>query len=1098
MISSFDVLQMQSGLQNSFMVTNQQLYQAGNPYMSPAPRHNLPYTPFSYRGNENGYGAGNAAGMGAVGGMQTAYNVANIGIGAAGAFAGYKMGGLRGAMRGGMMAGGPMLTAGMALGGHVFGNMYEGAQEQQAIQSTLGRNFSFINGGSRTGRGFSRQDTKSISDFVREMQSVPELMTSMNELNQIMQKVSQMGVMGGVRSAQEFQKRFKDTVSTLKDVSKIMATTMEDATKFFEEARRSGIYNPSMVRQNAMQRQFTAGMTGMSQDQIGALQFAGSQISFGYGGTRGSGAQSALRSARQIGMANELGILSNERIEELTGMGGGAGISAMATSLTDASQRMAIGGLGTAMSIALGQQDKSGKFTGALDESLVQKVRMGGISKNELLALARRKTSSRASKMSFKANEGMLRSEMASQVGAEGIAMELGDVLGGAGFSNPDALNIVMQKYGVDERQAKIITELGQRMPEIQRELGSRGQTEGRRIAEQSYMKENLSNEAIKRKIYKRLENTFSEPFKHMGANISNAVASYVDNFMDSLIDRYSVNVSKEVSSLASGSLSGDSSARSKMATMIKEAGSSPFQDMPLKASMGESLLSTVTGSSSDKLNKLGIMEGLKSKGLATERQSLVKGFLGTSQESLGLIQTNQQVAATKKYFGDLQNYGSAGFASKIKGDDKFALDTYNLSKGISGILKEHGADLKNMSQMERVKFIKDKLGESKGLLNTNEFALKRILDKGGTIEELISHAQRQEGMQDYLGSVNFNKLSSEFYGSGEFGTAGQLSDAERTARSSLAGAFKDSSQVESLLSSDTKERQLFLAAAKGDPDAVKLLTREMSAKDREGLLSKFGIKEGSLESLQKLYGGAKGDTKGLATSLSTAINRSSLGGLAAQYRRQGSDILRRAESGGLGGPEKELIEKFAGRLQGVSSGEALEDLLYGKGSGEMSYLLDSVSGLKGEAKQKALDALGEGAGAAIGFGESVARKAQRRGGLAELKKSLPEELQKYVDEHAKGGALSAKDAQELGRMARDKSYAGSLSASGEVKKQDVQSSFNREMLDKLNIFAQTTNQFANLVVQATPQLDANVKAAQANVESASQSVQSLPSGKTR
>jgi hypothetical protein len=62
MISSFDVLQMQSGLQNSFMVTNQQLYQAGNLYMSPAPRHNLPYTPFSYRGNENGYGAGNAAG----------------------------------------------------------------------------------------------------------------------------------------------------------------------------------------------------------------------------------------------------------------------------------------------------------------------------------------------------------------------------------------------------------------------------------------------------------------------------------------------------------------------------------------------------------------------------------------------------------------------------------------------------------------------------------------------------------------------------------------------------------------------------------------------------------------------------------------------------------------------------------------------------------------------------------------------------------------------------------------------------------------------------------------------------------------------------
>jgi len=1086
MISSFDVLQMQSGLQNSFMVTNQQLYQAGNPYMSPAPRHNLPYTPFSYRGNEHGYGAGNAAGMGAVGGMQSAYNVANIGVGAAGAFAGYKMGGLRGALRGGLAAGGPMLTAGMALGGHVFGNMYEGAQEQQAIQSTLGRNFQFINGGSRTGRGFSRQDTKSISDFVREMQSVPELMTSMNELNQIMQKVSQMGVMGGVRSAQEFQKRFKDTVSTLKDVSKIMATTMEDAGKFFEEARRSGIYNPSMIRQNAMQRQFTAGMTGMSQDQVGALQFAGSQISFGYGGTRGSGAQSALRSARQIGMANELGILSNERIEELTGMGGAAGISSMATSLTDASQRMAVGGLGTAMSIALAQQDKSGKFTGALDESLVQKVRMGGISKNELLSMARRKTSSRASKMSFKANEGMLRSEMASQVGAEGIAMELGDVLGGAGFNNPDALNIVMQKYGVDERQAKIITELGQRMPEIQRELGSRGQTEGRRIAEQSYMKENLSNEAIKRKIYKRLENTFSEPFKHIGANISNAVSSYVDNFMDTLVDRYSVNVSKEVSSLASGSLSGNSKSQAKMSAMIKDAGS--LAPGGVSVSTGSSMLSALTGDRTDNMRRHDTLQGLVGKGLAFS--------VGDT-----IVQNEQEIERTKRYFGDLQAGTNKGFADKILKDDGFAEDAGRLSKEVGNIIKSSGTELKGMSQTDRVKFIKDKL--SSGLFSRSRASLISLEKQGASIEEIISHAQRQAGVTDNLGAVNFNKLSSELYGTGDFGTAGDLQKAEEAARKAMAGQYGDkSSEVEALLKGDTAGRSLFLTATaggEGKDEAIRLLTKDLSTEEKEKLMAKFGIKEGELEGVQSAYGGAKGsDTSAWAKDVRRSINRSAVGGLAAQLRRQGIDISRRLDASGLGGPEKDLIAGFAGKLSGLTSKDKLSEFFSGKGSGELSYLLDSVSGLKGDARQKALDALGEGAGAAIGFGESVARKAQRRGGLEELKKSLPEELQKYVDDHAKGGSLSAKDAQELGRMARDKSYAGSLSAAGEVKKQDVQSSFNREMLDKLNIFAQTTNQFANLVVQATPQLDANVKAAQANVESSSKQVQSLPDGKTR
>jgi hypothetical protein len=294
----------------------------------------------------------------------------------------------------------------------------------------------------------------------------------------------------------------------------------------------------------------------------------------------------------------------------------------------------------------------------------------------------------------------------------------------------------------------------------------------------------------------------------------------------------------------------------------------------------------------------------------------------------------------------------------------------------------------------------------------------------------------------------------------------------------------------------------LFLTATaggEGKDEAIRLLTKDLSTEEKEKLMAKFGIKESELEGVQSAYGGAKGsDTSAWAKDVRRSINRSAVGGLAAQLRRQGIDISRRLDASGLGGPEKDLIAGFAGKLSGLTSKDKLSEFFSGKGSGELSYLLDSVSGLKGDARQKALDALGEGAGAAIGFGESVARKAQRRGGLEELKKSLPEELQKYVDDHAKGGSLSAKDAQELGRMARDKSYAGSLSAAGEVKKQDVQSSFNREMLDKLNIFAQTTNQFANLVVQATPQLDANVKAAQANVESSSKQVQSLPDGKTR
>jgi hypothetical protein len=553
---------------------------------------------------------------------------------------------------------------------------------------------------------------------------------------------------------------------------------------------------------------------------------------------------------------------------------------------------------------------------------------------------------------------------MASQVGAEGIAMELGDVLGGAGFSNPDALNIVMQKYGVDERQAKIITELGQRMPEIQRELGSRGQTEGRRIAEQSYMKENLSNEAIKRKIYKRLENTFSEPFKHIGANISNAVSSYVDNFMDSLVDRYSVNVSKEVSSLASGSLSGSSKAQSKMAAMIKDSGS--LSPGGVSVGTGEAGLAMLTGQATDKMKRYDTLQGLVGKGLAFS--------VGDT-----IVQNEQEIERTKRYFGDLQAGTNKGFAEKVLKSDSFAEDAGRLSKEVGKIIRESGADMKGMSQMDRVQFIKKKLSE--GLFSRSRASLISLEKQGASIEEIISHGQRQAGVTDNIGAVNFNKLSSELYGTGDFGTAGDLQKAEEQARQAMAKQYGGkSSEVEALLKGDTAGRSLFLKATmggEGSEDAVKLLTKELPTEEKEKLMAKFGIKESDLEGLQSMYGGAKGsDTSAFAKDVMRSINRSSVGGLAAQLRRQGIDISRRLESSGLGGPEKDLIAGFAGKLSGLTSKDKLTEFFSGKGSSELSYLLDSVSGLKGEAKQKALDALGEGAGAAIGFGESVTKDA--------------------------------------------------------------------------------------------------------------------------
>lgn len=1080
MISSYEVNSLQASQISALQAQQSYTLAQNQPYgFNGFSGHNLPSGGFSFNGSATGYSTGNSIGQGAVNSAQGVFKGASYATTGLAAATGYRLGGTGGALRAGLAAGGVLGGIGFAAGGHVFGNMSEGASELASTQQTLGANFQFGNAGSRTGRGFSRSDAKAVSDTIREMSSLPELLSSYGELNTIMGKISQMGVMNNLRNVADVSKKFKETINTLKEISKTMETDLTGALKYYEESRKSGLYSPQMMKMNMGQRQFTAGLTGMDQGQIGQLQMMGSQIAFGYGGTRGSGAQSALRSARQIGMANEMGLLSNDRIAELTGQEGAAGIASMAGTLTDASQRMSQGGLGTAMSIALAKQ-KNGRFTGELDQELVDKVRMGGISKSELLSLARKKTSSKASKMSFKDNENLLRSEMASQVGAEGIGMELQDILGGAGFNNPDATGILMKRFGVDEKQAKIIQEMGNNLPQIQRELGSKAQMEGRRQAEQSYLKENMSTEAIKRKFMKRMENTFSEPFKHLGANMSNAVGQYVDDFMDGLLGRYSTNITKETSNLAGGALGGSAGSQSRLASMLGGIGKMDLSRGRTNYSTGDSIIAALTGTRSNDMNRYDALNSLVGSGLA-------------SSGSGGIAQTNEQIAATKRRFADIQEgkFGDrlsgkealpAGFSKGYGGhlfSGKGLQGLNEAQNSISGIIQEHGSELRKMSQMERVQFIKGKLGPG---------AAQRLLSTGTSIEDLIASAQDKHGIKDNLGSVNFNKYSAELYGTGDFGSAKDLQLAESSARSNLSKQFgNQSSQVEALLKTDGKARDLFLKASGGDEDAKKLLTKELSTQEKEKLMSKFGITESQLESVQDMYGGAKGKAITGADKLTTAINRSSVGGLAAQLRRQGNDIAGRAGSMHLLSGQygaKDQIAALANSLSGLTDADSLGKFLGGDGSKQIDAALNAASGLKGKQRELALAALGEGASSAIGFGSYISKAAERKGGLASLKGKIPEELLKEFEGRAHGGRLSHKDADELGHKARNTAYGSSLSASGNVVAKEVQ--YQKELGENLNRFAQTTSQFAQLVVQATPQLDASVKKAQAAVTESS------------
>lgn len=480
----------------------------------------------------------------------------------AGAIGGGLMGGVGGAMLG--WGAGGIVGAGI---GHVASSFMEGAHEQSAMERTLSQ-FQHANGASRTGRGFTRNDSMQIGNMVRQMERIPEMLTSFGELNRLMDKMGQMGLMQGVRDAGEFMRKFKDTVGVLKDLSKVMGSTMEGALQAFGEARMSGFYSKGDITKNVLNRQFTASLTGMNQGQIGALQTYGAEMGHSTGGSRRSGARHMLRTAGQLGMANQMGILSNDQIMEMTGKEGAEGLQDLSAQMTQLGYQMGNSNVGQALTLALGEM-KDGRYTGRMDEGLVSRVRSGELSLSELKSLARSKASTRGAKLSFAAHKQRLRSEMVGAVGSEGIGMQLQEILGERGWQNPDAQNLVMQRFGASEEQANLLQQLMPNLQDVGTEMRTQGGQQARQQARNAVMRERYSWDAIKGRIGKKIAHHTTDWAKDLGASVRDSFQNFADDFIDEVAGSYTATLSQNSAHLVRDAMMGSKHARSSLSGMI-------------------------------------------------------------------------------------------------------------------------------------------------------------------------------------------------------------------------------------------------------------------------------------------------------------------------------------------------------------------------------------------------------------------------------------------------------------------------------------------------------------------------------------------------
>lgn len=949
----------------------------------------VPYAPrqqagFSYGGSSPfGYGLGNqwgAAGTAALGGagqfglgaLGIAGGLGLLGRGASLALDPFSAGmagfsaargigmGMMGGLGVGAMAAGAV-AAPMMFAQHALGSMVTGAQEQAGINQSLGQ-FNFINSGSRSGRGFTRQDSMAIGSMVRELQAIPEMMTSMSELTRILDRMGQSGMMQGVRDAGEFQKRFKETIHVLKDVSKMMGSTMEEAMQAFQESKQAGFYSPQAIKQNIMQRQIVGGLTGMNQQQVAQMQGYGAEVSHQMGGSRMGGARGITRIAGELGMANQMGLLTNEQLMEMTGQEGAAGIQALAGSLNDAGQRMGRSSLGTAMTLALGET-KDGRYTGNMDQDLVQRVRSGQISKSELLRLAHQKSAGRNAKLSFAAHRQRLTTEMVNSAGVQGISMELGEILGERGFDNPDALNLVMQRYGVGEEQANQIIGMMKKMPEIQRGMGEAGTTEARRMAEQAFMRENASWEGIKTKIGKKFENALTEPFKRLGANISNSIGESVDAFVDDIFGRYQTKVTQMASDTTLKAAMGNKAAQGLVAQARGDATAQSRlgEDLRNNSAIG-GLLNFASGQQSAGDVQAGVLESMGSKyyqNVSGDEDAIRRAggkILRGGAFDKNFMVTN--AAAQSNAIRALQ--GANPLAGKVdisKGVGKAALLTLK-----SQLLSNSELQNEELTDPEKLEIIKKAFGEA----GFDELLpkLKKQLGTDSEVDVLDAIASAG-GLQNQIGMFSRRGLAGGLRGAGsERGLQKRLEGEISTA----AGGFgKLGAQAKAALTEGGPMAKILGAAFgtdRGLADKVKMALgeREGSAVNKD-ILGALGMTQKEFDAQrgqgrELMAAGIEGHASGadiqkvLSSQLAMALMRNE-----KREKEIGSSLtgnIAGADLHGLSASGNQLVGRIgalAGRLTGGQG--------FGAAGGETADLIESLAGYTGKDKTQIMGLAG-------------------------------------------------------------------------------------------------------------------------------------------
>jgi hypothetical protein len=432
----------------------------------------------------------------------------------------------------GAVAAAPYIIAGEAIA-YAGGQMYQGAQNIAQVGEIMGRQGpAYGQAGVRPGGQMARQQIKDITSMLHEIAS-EDVMSGMGDVMKLLSNAQSRGFLTGMMGGGDFKAKFKGIVDQVRDVAKVLGTSLEEAMPLYSQMRQMGMWKTSDIMGTSM----AIGQVGKQAAGalLGTMQ-QGAQQSWSMGGSMSAGANMGKNMFMNINSAVRSGVLSEEDVMDFTGGTGGVeGQSMMANRFGQGMSQFARSSAGRLSMAGLGEM-RDGKFTGNVDEKKLRSFMSGNIGIDALQGKGMGRTSSRAGAASYTAHAGQLGQEVMSKGGLEFQASMFDAVLQRAGYGGADddiRQIMIQQMSGFDERESQKLMKVMDDLPRIRREKMQRAQDHIRDSFRRMDERKNHSWQGFKDAVGFMVEQSIEKPAQKFAEGLTTNLGESVDRFTD-------------------------------------------------------------------------------------------------------------------------------------------------------------------------------------------------------------------------------------------------------------------------------------------------------------------------------------------------------------------------------------------------------------------------------------------------------------------------------------------------------------------------------------------------------------------------------------